>query len=100
MKSDRQLNKWIVRYVVETKFDPTELYEATDIADWFGVPEKHRLMRYYLNRLTIEGALVKVIWRHRTFYGLRKIAYVFEVFDELFERYTAGVYKVRKRWNG
>lgn len=98
MRNKQRFNKWIVQYVVETKFEPIELYEATDVANWLGVPLKHRLMRYYLNRLTREGVLVKIVWGHRTFYGLRSIAYVFEMFDEMFERYTAGVYKVRKRW--
>ena len=86
----RQLNRWIVLYVCLTKFTPDMLYEATDVAQWLGMPDQHRLMRYYLNRLTREGWLVRIVWGKRTFFGLRLLERLKSVADDFILTWEGG----------
>lgn len=73
-----------VYYKCMEMFEHDQLYEATDVAQWLNIPQKHRLMRYYLNRLAKDNLLVKIVWRHRMFFGRPELAYVFHTLDDIF----------------
>jgi len=93
--SPSRLNRWIILYLCLSRFENDQLYEATDLAQWLGIPEKHRLMRYYLNRLVREGYLVRVIWGHRMFYGRSELWWFLRSID-LFEWEGGMRFRVRR----
>ncbi|MHA1291011.1 MAG: hypothetical protein ACTSPB_26825 [Candidatus Thorarchaeota archaeon] len=91
----KYLNISIMRNYVKSHFDMYSLYDAVEVAEAVGYPGKHRLIRYYLNRMTREGLLIKVVWKHRRriFYGLKSLEYVFRTFPELFKRTATNTYE-------
>ena len=92
----KRFNRWVVLYVCLSRFDLDLLYEATDVAEWLGIPEKHRLVRYYLNRLMREGHLVRVDWGHRMFFGRRELLDVLKSLDDIFEPISGGWFRIKK----
>lgn len=74
---DSRLSWWQIYYVILEKFESQYdvLIEATDVARWLGVPEKHRLMRYYLNKLMRMGLIVRIKWKKKNFnyYGPKEL---------------------------
>lgn len=93
----RRFNRSMVLYKCLSMFQPDEIYEATDVARWLGVMEKHRLMRYYLNRLAREGYLIRLEWGHRTLFGLKVLESFLSCLDFV-KRDERGVFVIKKRW--